>query len=261
MEAAERKAGGWSRQRVVSADGPSTELWVDGATTLPADAPIFWLQPHLAWSADRYRGLEEAGQRTGFRVAVADLRGQGSSDVSARRGDYGIREMVEFDLLAQRDALAEAYPHAPVILAGHGFGGQLSVLYAARHPTAVRGVVSLAGGVFRRPRSRGWWFRRWGWGRDPDVPSSAGVRRDLWRQYRSGIIRSRGMVYDVDLRRARTPALFVSLPDPVAWSGTEALHDLAGRIPSRYRTHLAWVEDWVAAPGPLLEAIRRWSFE
>ncbi|MGF1510796.1 MAG: alpha/beta fold hydrolase [Myxococcota bacterium] len=228
---------------VQSADGPRSRLWVTDSLSL--NAPILWFQPDLGRCARRYTPLRHAAADHGFRLVLADLRGHGTSTESAR-GDFGYREMVEFDLLAQRDALRAAFPDAPILAAGHGFGGQLGLLYAARHPTAVQGVVVVESDDFPDGRvptasalasqlasSAAWslgrfpasWF---GW--DADV--SRGVVRDLARQMRLGTIRSRGMVYEVDLRRCRTPALFFRGRD----SAADTSQSLASKIPSRYRT-------------------------
>jgi len=72
-----------------------------------------------------------AGQlaEAGFQVAVLDWRGHGGSTPAiSRRSRFGYRDLVD-DVGAVIDALGW---DRGVTLAGHSFGGQLSLLYAAR---------------------------------------------------------------------------------------------------------------------------------
>jgi proline iminopeptidase len=75
-----------------------------------------------------------------FRVARYDQRGGGRSD---RSGPYTISRFV-----ADCECVRRAAGLDQVVVAGHSWGANLSVLYALAHPQRVRGVLYIAGGGF-----------------------------------------------------------------------------------------------------------------
>lgn len=105
---------------------------------VPAGAP--WL--HFAHATGMHGGLYArllAPLADRFRIIASDARGHGHSP----GGPVG--ERVEWeagadDLLAVIDAVA---PDAPWLLAGHSFGGTISLLAAAKTPARVAGLVLL----------------------------------------------------------------------------------------------------------------------
>jgi pimeloyl-ACP methyl ester carboxylesterase len=71
-----------------------------------------------------------------FRILTYDLRGHGLSSVP--HAGYSPDEMAD-DLLALLDALEIERP----ILAGHSYGADISLYFAARYPDRVRAVVAI----------------------------------------------------------------------------------------------------------------------
>ncbi|MEM6370338.1 MAG: alpha/beta fold hydrolase [Myxococcota bacterium] len=269
---------------VHSVDGAHSSLFVGEG--LEASAPLLWLQPAMGVEARWYAPLAEPAARRGLRLVRADLRGHGSSSLRPSRAvDFGFRDIVEFDLPAQLAVLEARFPDAPVLLAGHSLGGLLSLLFGARRPGQVEGVACLAAGsiyhrawkggpypsagVWVATQSMGLLARAMGWFPGSLVGFGGRESRDLmrdWsRQARTGRFKSKGLDYDVDLRRCRTSCLFLSLEgDKLAPTG--AVDDLARRIPSRraHRIHLSVPDlsrphfDWVKRGDAILEAVQTW---
>ena len=113
------------------------------------DAPVVLCLPAMGVAADYYEPFGEGIARMGAGTAVLlDLRGQGRSSASARRGDdFGYREILELDLPAAFAALRGAFPGRALYLAGHSLGGQLGLLYAARNPSTLEGLALIAAGT------------------------------------------------------------------------------------------------------------------
>lgn len=104
-----------------------------------------WADDSTAWAGT----VEALGSDA--RCLTYDLRGHGSSDVPAP-GNY-TRDEALADLQAVID-LADA----PVILAGHSYGGYLSLAHAIAKPEQVRGLVLVAAGPgFRKDEAREQW--------------------------------------------------------------------------------------------------------
>jgi pimeloyl-ACP methyl ester carboxylesterase len=80
-----------------------------------------------------------AARGKNLRVIALDQRGHGES---AKPDDGYDFETVACDLLALLDALKLER----VLLAGHSWGGNVALYFAARHPDRVRGVVLIDGG-------------------------------------------------------------------------------------------------------------------
>jgi predicted alpha/beta hydrolase len=270
--------------QVRSADDVGAALFVHEAPS--EEAPILWLQPGMGIEASWYAPLAGPAAARGLRLVRADLRGHGSSELRASPSvDFGYRDIVEFDLPAQLAALRSHFPRAPVVLLGHSLGGQLSLLFGARRPGAVRGVACVAAGsthhrawrgspypsaaVWAASQAMGLVARGLGWfpgdwvgfgGRE-----ARDVLRDWARQARTGRFKSKGLDYDVDLRRCRTDCLFVSLEgDRLAPPG--AVDDLARRIPTRRarRQHVQLPGlarphfHWVRGSEPVLDVVSSW---
>ncbi len=80
-------------------------------------------------------------------LCTPDWRGIGSSSIRAgRRGDFGYRHLIEFDLVSLIEAVRQRLPTAPIWLGGHSLGGQLALLSAAARPDAIAGVALIASG-------------------------------------------------------------------------------------------------------------------
>jgi predicted alpha/beta hydrolase len=114
----------------------------------PKAAPLVVVWPALGVRARFYRRFAEALTAQGVGVAVADLRGYGESrprpDASAR---YGYHELATVDYPAVFGALRERAPDSPLFLLGHSIGGQIGLMYAARYPDDLAGVLLVAAGT------------------------------------------------------------------------------------------------------------------
>lgn len=143
------------RIRIRSQDGAESDATVFAADAAPARAVVI-CTPALGISARYYEGLARALARPGLRVVTAELRGNGSSSVRARRGvDFGYHELVDLDLPAVIGACREAFPGARLLLLGHSIGAHISAMYASVNPGRVRGLVFVAAGT---PFFKGWRF-------------------------------------------------------------------------------------------------------
>lgn len=114
----------------------------------PRAAPLVVVWPALGVRARFYRRFAAALAEHGLGVAVVDLRGYGDSrprpDASAR---YGYHELATVDYPAVFGALRERAPGSAVFLLGHSIGGQIGLMYAARNPDDLDGVLLVAAGT------------------------------------------------------------------------------------------------------------------
>ncbi|MFG2127158.1 alpha/beta fold hydrolase [Streptomyces sp. NPDC048751] len=110
--------------------------------------PLVVVWPALGVRARFYRRFATTLKAEGLGVAVADLRGHGDSrprpDASAR---YGYHDLATVDYPAVFAALRERAPGSPVFLLGHSLGGQIGLMYAARNPADLDGVLLVAAGT------------------------------------------------------------------------------------------------------------------
>ena len=117
-------------------------------------APVILIWPAMGTPARFYRPLAQALAAAGLHAVTADLRGIGASTVRAsRQSDFGYEEMVAQDWPAAVAAVRHAFPDSPLWLLGHSLGGQISALYAARHPGSIAGLILIASGSVHY---RGW---------------------------------------------------------------------------------------------------------
>ncbi len=126
-------------------DGTSFDATVWQPPSVDADTPVILCVPAMGVRASYYQPLAEALCSQGFPVVTTDLRGLGSSSVRAnRKNDFGYREIVELDLPALLDAVADALPGRDIFVLGHSLGGQLACLVAAADPQAITGLILVA---------------------------------------------------------------------------------------------------------------------
>ena len=202
-------------------------------------APLVLCLPAMGAAADYYEPFGERIASMGVATAVLlDLRGQGRSSASARRGDdFGYREILELDLPAAVAALHDAFPGRALYLAGHSLGGQLGLLYAARNPSTLKGLALIAAGTAhyrtwpRGTRARVWlylsairlaaallpWYPGGRLGFGGDQPRR--LMRDWGRVVQHGRYQPEGSQFDYEsaLRTLCVPILSLSLhSDPVA---------------------------------------------
>jgi predicted alpha/beta hydrolase len=109
-----------------------------------ASAPVFLVLPAMGTPATYYEAFCTALQQSGMNVAIADIRGIGSSSIRpSRKCDFGYREIIEQDLNAFVNCIKEHFPESPRILFGHSLGGQLWSLFLSKHPSAASGLATM----------------------------------------------------------------------------------------------------------------------
>ena len=120
-----------------------------------ADAPVLMFMPAMGTKARYYTGFGAAMAQAGVSFASFDWRGIDTSSHRASRAlDFGYRHLVELDYPAALGALHQHLSKTtPTFVGGHSLGGQLSALFAARAPEAVKGIVLIASG---NVHFRGW---------------------------------------------------------------------------------------------------------
>jgi len=253
-------------------------------------APVCLCLPAMGLAARYYLPFAEALARAlPGTVAVADLRGQGESEARARRGDrFGYREIVEQDLPALLDALAERFWGRPLFVVGHSLGGQLATLSAVHTHDRLSGLVLVAAGTahYRTwPRAEQWrtrlalsgiraaatllpWYPGSLLGFGGDQPRR--LMRDWSYNAFTGKYRCAGSRIDYEARLAalRLPVLAVTIrDDPVAPRG--AVSELLAKLPqseqqrvemdgvlsdSRWRRHFSWAR----RPDTVIDPIAQW---
>lgn len=120
------------------------------------EAPVLMFMPAMGTRARYYNGFGAAMAQAGVSFASFDWRGIDTSSQRASRAlDFGYRHLVEHDFPAALRVLHERLPQAAArtFVGGHSLGGQLSALFAAREPDAVKGLVLIASG---NVHFRGW---------------------------------------------------------------------------------------------------------
>lgn len=129
---------------VVSEDGHRFELIEVPALT--AEHTLLLL-PGMGLSARQYIPFAKALAELGTSVYIHEWRGIGASNLRAsRRNDWGYRTLVELDLRASLEAVANR-SHGPILIGGHSLGSQLACLLAARQANHCSGLILLAGGA------------------------------------------------------------------------------------------------------------------
>lgn len=244
-----------ARHALTLGDGAQVEVQLHAPAR--EGGPVVLVLPAMGVTASYYRVMAEALAAAGFGVALADLRGAGTSSVRAgRRVDFGYREHLEVDYPALVALLGHKYPKSPRILLGHSLSGQLGCLYAAAHPDAFDGLClaaccSVWHGGWSWPQNAGIWAfvtlseviavavghypgHRIGFG----GREARGVIRDWAHQGRTGRYEPRGATRDYEalLRQARTPLLMLSFTDDT-YAPRAAVEHLLGKMPLADLTH------------------------
>lgn len=231
-------------------------------------APVVLVLPAMAMKAKFYRPLLAALTGAGLSAVSTDLRGQGEATPAlSPQSRFGYREIIETDLPAVVDAVTERFPDAPLHLLGHSLGGQVALLYTARHPERVASLTVIAtGSVWWRTFGPRWFevlwkvqvmglltrYRgHWPGGMVIPGPVSGPLMTDWVRHSRTGRYRPAGssVPYDELLDRLDAPVLSISLADdplgPVSTIDFLARRLRAARVT---RLHLD-AEHGVAKPG------------
>lgn len=107
----------------------------------PTGRPFFfWHALGPDASAEYFAPVAERLAAAGYRVVAVDGPGFGSSPLLGEEA-YALEALV--DLVQQ---LVDAYELAPLVVAGHSWGGAIAVRYAAEHPGNVSALVLLDSG-------------------------------------------------------------------------------------------------------------------
>ncbi|MDG4832250.1 alpha/beta fold hydrolase [Solwaraspora sp. WMMD1047] len=244
--------------------------------------PVVVIWPAMGVRASYYRPLAAALRAAGLAVAVADLRGTGTSTPTpGRRTRYGYAELTD-DIGAVQEHLTGWATGRPRLLLGHSLGGQAALLHlAGTGDESVAGLVLVAVGLpyWRSYRGRlrllvlpftqglhaaagllGYW-PGWGFG----GRQARGVIRDWAYTGRTGRFPTIGTVdAEAAVRTVRTPVLAVSVAGD-RHTPPGLLDDLCGKLtaaPVR-REHYTAAQagrpmdhfTWVRASAPLAERV------
>jgi predicted alpha/beta hydrolase len=273
---------------ITAPDGARSELRVFAASD--PRAPVMLCVPAMGVAAAYYTPFAEALRKRGVHVAVAELRGTGTSSVRAsRRTNFGMWDMVASDLPAAVAHVRRRFEGSKVVLVGHSLGGQVSALALAHDPTLADGLALVASGPS--------YFRGWPFPRSAGILAftqlanvvarahghfpgrtlgfagreARGVIADWARVARSGEFRIARAPLDLEaaLRRVASPLLAVSIEgDTFAPRG--AVDGLCAKMP---RASLErWHYDprahgrrslghfhWVKQPDDVVERMIAWS--
>ncbi len=94
--------------------------------------PVVVVVPAMGVPARKYIPFCQALNAAGVHAACFDLRGVGDSSLRASRTvNFSYHTIIEQEFPAALAAVRSEFGNAPVILAGHSLGGQLSALYLA----------------------------------------------------------------------------------------------------------------------------------
>ncbi len=108
-------------------------------------AKIIIIMPALGVKADFYHPLSIALRNLGYIVVSVDLRGTGKSEAKPnKKRNFGYREMLNYDWPVILDKVNRHFPDKDIYLMGHSLGGQLNVLYAAKHKNLLKGLILAA---------------------------------------------------------------------------------------------------------------------
>jgi predicted alpha/beta hydrolase len=260
--------------------------WVDRGTDRlglhrypdPGDRPLVVVWPAMGVPARYYRPFAAGLLSAGLAVAVADLRGTGSSTPRpGRPSRYGYAELVA-DVGAVLDALKPHTDGRPVLLLGHSLGGQVCALHLALsgsdsrvdglvlvavglpywrdYRTGVRTILPMTQGINAVSAVLGVW-PGWGFG----GRQARGVIRDWAHSARTGRYPAlNGVDVEAALAHVRTPVLAVDVEHD-QYTPPSTVDRLCAKMPAApvEREHYAAAQAggqldhfrWVRAAGPL----------
>ncbi len=108
-------------------------------------AKIIVIMPALGVKADFYHPLAIALRNLGYVVVTVDLRGTGKSEAKPnKKRNFGYREMLNYDWSVVLDKVNRHFPNKDIYLMGHSLGGQLNVMYSAKHKNLVKALILVA---------------------------------------------------------------------------------------------------------------------
>lgn len=109
-----------------------------------ADSPraVCIVFPAMGVYAKYYNPLAAELAQNGMTTVTADLRGNDASSIRPKRGtDFSYTDLIHLDIHSVIAEIRSRYENVPLYLFGHSLGGQLSCLYASKHPQAVDGLI------------------------------------------------------------------------------------------------------------------------
>ncbi|NJP34350.1 alpha/beta hydrolase family protein [Micromonospora thermarum] len=273
------------QQEFVDVDGARLGLQVYPEPDGGGDALVL-ISPAMGVPARYYRPFATALRAAGLAVAVADLRGTGTSTPPPSRAcRYGYAELAA-DVGAVLAALKERRDGRRTVLLGHSLGGQAALLHLALHEghdvdglalVAVGvpwwrsypgprgyGVLPYTQGIAATARLLGVW-PGWGFG----GRQARGVIRDWAYTARTGRFpRLDGVDAEAAVRGIRTPVLAVSVDDD-QYTPHETLDHLCGKLVAapvvreRYTAAQAGARmdhfTWVRSAAPLAGRVARFA--
>ena len=108
-------------------------------------AKIIIIMPALGVKADFYHPLAITLRDLGYIVVTVDLRGTGKSEAKPnKKRNFGYKEMLNYDWPVVLDKVNHHFPDKEIYLLGHSLGGQLNVMYLAKHKNLVKGLILVA---------------------------------------------------------------------------------------------------------------------
>ena len=128
----------------LSADKTTVPYTVYGTSEAKASVIIL---PAMGVRASFYRQFALSLMDWDLAAYMMEYRGLGESRLRAGWGtDFGYREHQQ-DVAAMIARAKRDYPDQPVYLAGHSFGGHLSMMTAGLEPDSFEGIIMLASGT------------------------------------------------------------------------------------------------------------------
>lgn len=248
-------------------------------------SPVFVVWPELSQAAEDYDPLAAALVTHGYNVVIGELRGQGASEPKpGTSSDYGYHHLATQDYPAVFELAREQFPESTPYLLGHGLGGQVGMLYAARNPHTLGGLVLVAtGSPYFRAGSTTTVFAPfvgahavdmtarlvgyWPGGRVGStgvVAQSKVLVADWTRLARSGRFNPTGadIDYEAAIAELELPVLSVSIARDTYATGT-AIRELVGKMQnalvSQWREprplgHIGWTQE----PTGIVDRLDKW---
>ncbi|MBI2343634.1 MAG: lysophospholipase [Deltaproteobacteria bacterium] len=135
----------------------------------------------------RYGPFARAFYHHGFAVALFDQRGHGQSD--GPRGELVHIQEHLGDLAAFVQLTRERFPHLPMFLVGHSFGGQLALNFVVRYSKGLRGLILSSPNIGLKLQLSWWqqWLCRVGSRWMPSLPLRDSIRPE-WLSHDPAIV-------------------------------------------------------------------------
>lgn len=263
-----------SRMVLERAEGTSYAVTLVRAAEASAGTPVVLVAPAMGMKARYYEPLLDALASAGVHAAVAEQRGHEAEGgrVPGRSYDFGYADLVD-DLARAVEAVHAELPAAPLVVLGHSLGGQIAMMYAARQPDSLAGLVLVASGTPHwRDYSRRLLFAAYGFpliarvvGHFPGAQlkfagrEARGLMRDWGHLARTGrfVTDERGLA---DVTR---PVLSISIEDD--WLGpVSSIDGLVAKLPAATVTRVHVDEDgvdhfrWARQAEPVVPLIVEW---